>query len=142
MSSNHFRPQGVQLLSVVIRNVSLPSDVQWKMSQDAIESSNREEEGIEHFHDMHIAKMEEEMSGLLQSYNEDRQLESQIALERISREKVRLEGAIAMSKKAEAEIREEARARIQGILERGSYEVQKITDAAVSSIFPDYSKCY
>ena len=95
--------------------------------------SSREHEDAKQLQQIFNAKMEEETQSLLQSYSEGRQKESQVALEQINSERVRLEDAIAFSKKAEAEIREDARVRIESMREKHIYEIQKTKDASVSN---------
>ncbi len=79
---------------------------------------------------MNDTRQQEEMRGLLQTYDEDRQQERQIALEQINLERVQLEDAIALTKKAEAEILEDARIRIESMHQKQAYEIQRIQDAS------------
>jgi hypothetical protein len=102
------------------------------MSQDGMAASTREQQNLKHDEEMYQSRMEDEVRGLLQSYGEEREEESQKGLEGINKEIVRLEDAIAQSKKAEAEIREDARVRIKSIHEKYAYEIQKTKDASVS----------
>lgn len=131
---DQFTPQGIQILSVAIKNVSLPTNIQSQMGQGVKVASAKEEENMEHIQDMYNSRMEEEMQGLIQTFSEERQQESQLTLEKINSEKVQLEDAIALSKKAEAEIREDARIRIEKIVQKQSYEIQQSEDTRSTAI--------
>ena len=124
------RPQGVQIVSVAIKNVTLPTEVQSKFNNEVVAHTTRQHERIKHLHAMKDTRQKEELRGLLQSYDEDRQEERQIALEQINLERVQLEDAIALTKKAEAEILEDARIRIENLQEKQSYEIQRIKDSS------------
>ncbi len=102
------------------------------MSQEIQHIHLREEESIQHIHEMQHIRMEEEMRGLLQSYDEIKKQENQITLAEINGEKYRLEDAIALAKKAEAEINEDSKVQIESMQEKHAYEIQKIKDATVS----------
>lgn len=129
-SPNTFRPQGVQVLSVAVKNVILPTTIRSQLGSKVVNLTSRQHERIKHLHAMTDTIHQEEMRGLLQTYDEDRQQERQIALEEINKERVQLEDAIALTKKAEAEILEDARIRIENMKERYSYEIQQIEDAS------------
>ncbi len=129
-SPNTFRPQGVQVLSVAVKNVILPTTIRSQLGSEVVNLTTRQHERIKHLHAMTDTIHHEEMRGLLQTYDEDRQQERQIALEEINKERVQLEDAIALTKKAEAEILEDARIRIENMKERYSYEIQQIEDAS------------
>ena len=124
------RPQGVQIVSVAIKNVTVPTEIQSKFSNEVVTLAKRQHERIKHLHSMKGTRQKEEMRGLLQSYDEGRQEERQIALEQINLERVQLEDAIALTKKAEAEILEDAKIRIENLQEKKSYEIQRIKDSS------------
>lgn len=126
--------QGVQILNVIIKSVKLPMNIQKQMSQEIQDIHTREEESIQHIHEMQHIRMEEEMRGLLQSYDEIKKQETQITLAEINGEKGRLEDSIALAKKAEAEISEDSRVQIESMQEKHAYEIQKIKDAMVSKL--------
>ena len=125
-------PQGVQISSVVIQDIVLPPSVRNQMQSIIEQATATEEENFKHFQEIYNSRLEEELCGLIQSYEEGREKEYLLGNENINKEKVQLEDAISLSRKAEAKIREEARQKIQSIQERCLYDVKQIKDASVS----------
>mmetsp|Transcript_3118 Transcript_3118/g.4157 ORF Transcript_3118/g.4157 Transcript_3118/m.4157 type:complete len:527 (+) Transcript_3118:219-1799(+) len=126
--NDQFLSQGVQILSLVFKNVTLPFHIQSQLSSKVVSQRIRDQDDVQHLDDMQQADMEGEMSSLLQSFDESRKQELQVSHEKLNIEKLKLEYSIAQTRKAEAEICEEARVRIESIREKQSYDVQKVKD--------------
>ena len=127
-----FRSQGIQIQSVVIMSVSLPDDIQEQMKDKTMMISAVAQQEMYHNEAMQSTRMEEEIRTKRQKFQEQQQEEATIGQEKINKEQVRLNDAIAEAAKADSDIREETRVYLEKIAAQNAFEIQRITDASVS----------
>lgn len=135
--NERFNSQGVQILSVAIKNVLLPQEVQSQMEDEALSISARAEDLIHQEDAVRSTHMEDEIQAMIQRSRDNLQQEDQAALLRTNLQKVQLNDEMSQAKKSATEVREESGVRIQKFIARKEYEVQSVQDmttAAAASI--------
>ncbi len=128
---NHNRPQGVQIVSVMIKSCLLPKEIESQMEEKTKVISKNAQQRMFHQNNMQNTRMEEEIVTLMQTFEEQRQQEESAGAERINEEKVKLNDEMAEARKSEATIREEADASIQKLKAENSLEVQRVISRKV-----------
>ena len=111
--NRQFMPQGVQILSIIVRNITLPKNIVSQMLGKTMNISRSAQQRMEHMYAMQESRMEEEVATMMQTFTEMVSLESTAGAEKINHERVRLEDAGAAADRAEAEIRAETSNRLQ-----------------------------
>ena len=124
-------PQGVQIQSVMIKSISLPSDITAQMTEKTMVVSKQAQQRMHHQNAMQTNRMDQEVATMLQSFEERREQEKTSGEERVNAEQVKLNDAIAEARKQEANIQEEANVRIENIRASNKLEVQRIKDRMV-----------
>jgi len=132
--NRQFSIQGVEIQSVIIKNVSLPKEIQSQMEEKILSSSAKEEQYILRKDTMRSTQMEEDIQTRLQTLREEREQEAQIGFGEITREKTKLNDEISQARKSEAQIREESRVRIENFNAQNDYEIQRVKDATEAEI--------
>lgn len=72
--NKQFMPQGVQIIDVIIENITLPFSIQTQMSQKTMVISQNAEQRMQQKHDMLVLEQEESVKTLKQ-HHEEQQLE-------------------------------------------------------------------
>mmetsp|Transcript_27822 Transcript_27822/g.50285 ORF Transcript_27822/g.50285 Transcript_27822/m.50285 type:complete len:534 (-) Transcript_27822:92-1693(-) len=124
--NRQFMPQGVEILSIMIKSCCLPTEIRGQMEEKTKVISKNAQQRMFHQNNMQNTRMEEEVVTLLQTFEEKKLQEETAGIEKINTEKVKLNDAIAEAKKSEASIREEASAKIQKLRAENNLEVQRI----------------
>ena len=127
--------QGVQILSVTIKNILLPQNVQAQLEDEALSISARAEELICQEDAARGAYWDDEIKAMLQRSRNNMQQENQAALLKTNLQRVQLNDEKSQTKKSVAEVREESRLRIIKFTARKDYEVQNVKDTAVSGSY-------
>ena len=127
------RPQGVEILSIMIESCRLPKEIETQMEEKTKVISKNAQQRMFHQNNMQNTRMEEEVVTLLQTFEEKKIQEETAGIEKINEEQVKLNDAIAEAKKSEAAIREEAAAKIQKLRAENSLEVQRVISRKVSN---------
>jgi len=130
-----FNHQGVEILSVIIKNVLLPEKVLSQMTDETICISAKTElldlqDDIERKH-----SMQDEINTMMKRSSENKLLEDQAILSRINRQQVQLNDDMSRLQKSATEVREESRISIQKAFARNEYEIQQINDKTVSEVY-------
>jgi len=126
--NRQFILQGIEILSVVIKNVSLPEEIQSQMERKTLSISEEAEQQILLKESLQSTRMEEEIRTKIQTLNEERELETQTGLETINTEKVRLNDAVSQARKSEATMREETNVRMCNFTAQNEYVIQRVRD--------------
>ena len=132
------RPQGVEILSIMIESCRLPKEIETQMEEKTKVISKNAQQRMFHQNNMQNTRMEEEVVTLLQTFEEKKIQEETAGIEKINEEQVKLNDAIAEAKKSEAAIREEAAAKIQKLRAENSLEVQRVISRKVSNYLVFY----
>lgn len=125
------RPQGVQIVSVMIKSCLLPKEIESQMEEKTMVISKNAQQRMFHQNNMQNTRMEEEIVTLMQTFEEKKQQEESAGAERINEEKVKLNDEMAEAMKSEATIREEADANIQKLKAENCLEVQRVISRKV-----------
>lgn len=70
--NRQFMPQGIQILDVIIENISLPGEIQHQMSQKTMVISQNAEQRMQQKHDMLVLEQDENIKALKQAHQEQR----------------------------------------------------------------------
>jgi len=132
--NRQFIIQGVEILSVVIKNVWLPEEIQSQMERRTLSISEEVEQQILLKESLQSTRMEEEIRTHIQTLNEERELEVQIGLETINTEKVRLNDAVSQARKSEATMREETNVRMGNFAAQNEYVIQRVRDKTAAGV--------
>lgn len=124
----YFRPQGVQILSIMIQSCTLPSEIESQMADKTKVISLNAQQRMFHQNNMQNTRMEEEIVTMMQTFEEQRTQEESTGREMINEEKVKLDDARAEAVKSEATIVEEGIARIEKLCAESALEVQRINN--------------
>jgi len=124
--NRQFIPQGVQILSVAIKQITLPDNIVSQMSERTMVVSQTAQQIMQHEYDMQNERMEQEVQTLLQSYRERREQEVAAGKEAMNVQRVRLNDAVSQATKAEAELREDAEIKVQTIHAGNELVIQRI----------------
>jgi len=124
--NRQFMPQGVQIVSVMIKSCLLPKEIESQMEEKTKVISKNAQQRMFHQNNMQNTRMEEEIVTLMQTFEEKKQQEESAGAERINEEKVKLNDEMAEAMKSEATIREEADASIQKLKAENCLEVQRV----------------
>jgi hypothetical protein len=130
----NIRPQGVEILSIMIQSCTLPQDISNQMEEKTKVISLNAQQRMYHQNNMQNTRMEEEIVTLMQTFEEQRVQEESSGREMINEEKVKLDDAKAEAVKSQAVIVEEGIARIQKLKAESALEVQRITNRKDESI--------
>ena len=122
------RPQGVQILSIMIQSCTLPSEIESQMADKTKVISLNAQQRMFHQNNMQNTRMEEEIVTMMQTFEEQRTQEESTGREMINEEKVKLDDARAEAVKSEATIVEEGIARIEKLRAESALEVQRINN--------------
>lgn len=122
------RPQGVQILSIMIQSCTLPSEIESQMADKTKVISLNAQQRMYHQNNMQNTRMEEEIVTMMQTFEEQRTQEESTGREMINEEKVKLDDARAEAVKSEATIVEEGIARIEKLRAESALEVQRINN--------------
>jgi len=126
--NGRFNDQGVQILSVTIKNMLLPREVQSQMEDEALSISATAEELIREEDAIRSARMEDEIQSMLQKSSDNLLQEDQSRLLRSNLQEVQLNDEMSQAKKSATEVSEESRVRIQKFIARKEYEIQSVQD--------------
>lgn len=122
------RPQGVQITSVMIKSIQLPSDITAQMTEKTMIVSKQAKQRMEHQSKMQKTRMEQDTATMLQKFNERAQQELITGAETLNAEQVKLNDAKAETEKLKASIREDSNVKVQSLLATNSLEVQRVKD--------------
>uniref|UniRef100_A0A7S1Z6D7 Band 7 domain-containing protein n=1 Tax=Trieres chinensis TaxID=1514140 RepID=A0A7S1Z6D7_TRICV len=70
--NKQFKPQGVEILDVAIKQISLPHEIQQQMSQKTMVISQNAEQRMQHKHDMQVLNQTESIKTLKQAIDEQK----------------------------------------------------------------------
>jgi len=127
--NKQFNPQGVQIESVTIRTIHLPSHIQPQMRRDEIMiACANEEKSMHNKVIIQRAKCNEGIKALHQSFHEEKIYKMQTGREVMNSEKIKLNQAIAESRRVEMCNREMRRMNIANLKAQNTLEVQHIMD--------------
>mmetsp|Transcript_4495 Transcript_4495/g.6947 ORF Transcript_4495/g.6947 Transcript_4495/m.6947 type:complete len:496 (+) Transcript_4495:56-1543(+) len=126
--NNQFEPQGVQIVSVMIKSIQLPSDITAQMTEKTMIVSKQAKQRMEHQSKMQKTRMEQDTATMLQKFNERAQQELITGAETLNAEQVKLNDAKAETEKLKASIREDSNVKVQSLLATNSLEVQRVKD--------------
>eukprot|EP00565_Helicotheca_tamesis_P007691 CAMPEP_0185735542 /NCGR_PEP_ID=MMETSP1171-20130828/25530_1 /TAXON_ID=374046 /ORGANISM="Helicotheca tamensis, Strain CCMP826" /LENGTH=495 /DNA_ID=CAMNT_0028405887 /DNA_START=1 /DNA_END=1488 /DNA_ORIENTATION=+ len=132
--NRQFIPQGIQVLSVMIKSVHLPGDITTQMSEKTMVISQNAQQRMYHEDAMQNTRMEEEVETMLQTFHEQREQEMTSGAETINAEQVKLNDSMAQASKSEANIREETNIKINNIKAENNLEVQRVKDRMHESV--------
>jgi len=133
--NKQFVPQGVEIESVAIKDVSLPRDITKQMFEKTMIVSRNAQQTMYHENQVQLTRMNEEVQTMLQTFLEEREAEEAAGAKAVNTEQVKLADAKADATKVEASIREETKVRIQNIKAESDLEVQRVNDSMVSLIY-------
>lgn len=126
--NRQFEPQGVQIVSVMIKSIQLPSDITAQMTEKTMIVSKQAQQRMQHQSKMQKTRMEQDTATMLQKFNERAQQEVITGAETLNAEQVKLNDAKAELEKLKASIREESNVKVQSLLATNSLEVQRVKD--------------
>jgi regulator of protease activity HflC (stomatin/prohibitin superfamily) len=126
--NQQFIPQGVEVQSVMIKSISLPSDIEGQMTEKTMIISANAQQRMYHVNEMQNTRMEQEVQTMLQRFDEVRQEELASGTETMNSEQVKLNDAKSQAVKSEKNIREETTVKLNSIEADNSLEVQRIND--------------
>lgn len=132
--NRQFILQGIQILSVVIKNVSLPQEFQSQMEKRTLSISERAEQQILRTDAMQSTRMEAEIQTKIQTLSEERIHETQAGQEIINTEKVKLNDAVSQARKFEAAIQEKSRLEIDTFAAQNEYTTQQVRDTTAAGV--------
>mmetsp|Transcript_6966 Transcript_6966/g.20896 ORF Transcript_6966/g.20896 Transcript_6966/m.20896 type:complete len:532 (-) Transcript_6966:335-1930(-) len=132
--NRQFIPQGVEIQSVMIKQISLPPDITDQMNEKTMVISQNAQQRMYHEDAMQETRMDMEVMKMTQSFSEERERETASGQERINEDMVKLSDEKAQAKKAEANIHEETKVKIDSMLAENSLEVQRVEDRTYESI--------
>jgi len=135
--NRQFILQGVQILSVTIKSVSLPQEFQSQMEKRTLSISEKAEQQILRKDAIQSTRMEEEIQKKIQIFTEEKALEAQAGLKQINTEKIKLNDAVSQAIKSEATIREETKFRMGKFAAQNDFATQRVKDMTVSRTFLD-----
>jgi len=121
-----FNARGVEIQSIVIRNVSLPSKSNIRMEEDLISIQMKKENDILLKNVINRNRMEEEIQIMRQTFNYDKMQEKQFGSREINKQQLGLNDDISEAKKAEAIIQEETRIRLHIYHAQSGNEMRRI----------------
>jgi len=133
--NKQFVPQGVEIESVSIKDVSLPRDITKQMFEKTMIVSRNAQQTMYHENQVQLTRMNEEVQTMLQTFLEEREAEEAAGAKAVNTEQVKLADAKADATKVEAIIREETKVRIQNIKAESDLEVQRVNDSMVSLVY-------
>ena len=70
--NSQFKPQGIEILEVIIENINLPSDIQNQMSQKTMVISQNAEQRMQHKFDMQVLEQTETIKMIKQQHSEEK----------------------------------------------------------------------
>mmetsp|Transcript_23944 Transcript_23944/g.39604 ORF Transcript_23944/g.39604 Transcript_23944/m.39604 type:complete len:527 (+) Transcript_23944:98-1678(+) len=132
--NNQFIPQGVQVLSVMIKSISLPDDITGQMTDKTMVISKQAAQRMRHQNAMQSNRMEQDVATMLQGFHETREQELTSGAETWNSEQVKLNDAKAQAEKMEANIREESNVKIDNLLAENALEVQRVKDRMYETV--------
>lgn len=132
--NKQFVPQGVEIESVAIKDVSLPRDITKQMFEKTMIVSRNAQQTMYHENQVQLTRMNEEVQTMLQTFLEEREAEEAAGAKAVNTEQVKLADAKADATKVEASIREETKVRIQNIKAESDLEVQRVNDSMNASL--------
>jgi len=132
--NNQFTPQGVQVLSVIIRSITLPSDITSQMTEKTMVISKQAAQRMSHQNAMQSNRMEQDVATMLQGFHEQREQELSSGAEILNVEQVKLNDAKAEAEKMEANIREETNVKIDNFLAENALKVQRVKDRLYETV--------
>lgn len=141
--NTQFVSQGVEIQSVTIKSVKLPADIMSQMTEKTLVISQNAQQRINHENEMQDTRMEEQIHTMLQSFHEQREQEKTVCAETMNMERVKLNDARAQALKAEANIREDTKVKLEKLRAENALEVQRVknsTTEAVAKIEADARK--
>eukprot|EP00548_Thalassiothrix_antarctica_P020827 CAMPEP_0194197240 /NCGR_PEP_ID=MMETSP0154-20130528/77098_1 /TAXON_ID=1049557 /ORGANISM="Thalassiothrix antarctica, Strain L6-D1" /LENGTH=511 /DNA_ID=CAMNT_0038921895 /DNA_START=52 /DNA_END=1587 /DNA_ORIENTATION=+ len=124
--NRQFEPQGVQILSVMIKSIRLPSDITEQQTAKTMIISKQAQQRMTQQVTMQSTRMEEDTATLLQGFDEQREQETTSGAEALNAEQVKLNDAIAQVEKIIASIKEESVVTVDNITAQNSLEVQRV----------------
>lgn len=130
--NERFNDQGVQILSVTIKNMLLPREIQSQMEDEALSISVKAEELVREEDAMRSARMEDEIQAMLQKSSDNLRHEDQSALLRSNLQEVQLNDEMSQAKKSATEVTEESRVFIKKCIARKEYAIQGVQDMAAA----------
>ena len=130
-TSTKQRPQGVQILSIMIQSCTLPKEIESQMEEKTKAICKNAQQRMFHQNNMQNTRIEEDIITLMQTFEELRHQEESSGAEQINEEKVKLNDAVAEAKKSEAIIIEEGIVRIDKLRAESDLEVQRIISRKV-----------
>jgi len=132
--NEQFNPQGVEILSIIIKDVLLPKEVLSQMEDGTLSISAKAEERILQEDIVQSIRMEREILTIRERSSAELSRENKAALLRIKSQKVQLNNEVTQATKSVTEVREESRDRIQKINTRTEYEIQSVQDQKAAGV--------
>jgi len=123
-----FEQQGVQILSVMIKSIRLPSDITKQQTEKTMIISKQAQQRMTHQFTMQSTRMKDDVATMQQGFDEQREQETISGAEALNAEQVKLNDTIAEAEKVEASIREESLVKIENLMAQNSLEVQRVKD--------------
>jgi hypothetical protein len=118
----------VEIQSVMIKSISLPSDIEGQMTEKTMIISANAQQRMYHVNEMQNTRMEQEVQTMLQKFDEVRQEELASGTETMNSEQVKLNDAKSQAIKSEKNIREETTVKLNSIKADNSLDKQRIND--------------
>jgi len=126
--NKQFRPQGIEILEVIIEHISLPNSIQDQMSQKTMVVSANAEQRMQHKHDLQVLEQTEAIKMIKQRHREEvRELKQDGQAQEIE-ERLKLD---LMKEEAEKEISKIAVQNsrdVQVIKYESSFKVKKVNE--------------
>jgi len=123
---------GVKVQSVAIKYIRLPSHIQSKMEEKAMSAYGgntlREER------DRRKLKLKEDVKTMRQSFLAKATCRTQVGLEEMNGERVRLDNAIAKAGRTEANIREEIRGKTEKQIAQHNVEMDRVKNSKAATV--------
>mmetsp|Transcript_37257 Transcript_37257/g.54865 ORF Transcript_37257/g.54865 Transcript_37257/m.54865 type:complete len:492 (+) Transcript_37257:14-1489(+) len=124
-----FKPQGVEIESVMIKSVYLPSDITHQMSEKTMVISANAQQRMTHQNEMQTTRQQQEVETMLQTFHEQREQEMSSGAEQLNAQQVLLNDMMSKARKIEANIRQATSAKLDNIKAENALEVQRVRDA-------------
>jgi len=126
--NDKFNALGVEIQSVVIKNMALSTEGQRQLQEKIVPMSENAEQQFFYDDDLQNTQMEDEVQTARQKFLEEVNQESQAGLEKRTIERAELNDEIAQANKLEKSIRQETRGRIETFLSQNDYEIRRVKD--------------
>mmetsp|Transcript_21515 Transcript_21515/g.33812 ORF Transcript_21515/g.33812 Transcript_21515/m.33812 type:complete len:512 (-) Transcript_21515:35-1570(-) len=125
--NKQFRPQGVDISQVIIKNVKLPYDIESQMSNKTLIISENAQQKMNQQFEMQQLNQNEEMATLVQAQSEERDLEKQDGDKHVADLALQLEALRAEGSKQRERLLQNSRTEVQAIQAEARLEVTRLT---------------